>query len=145
MSSNANTLQRNKTTVRNLLSEVINAGRPELCDRYLAPDRIDHQDYGMPPGAADGHEGFKRVLGGFTDAFPDLTLTIDFMVADGDKLVVYINTEGTHLAPFMGAAATGRRFRVKGVDIFAFNDDGLVSHHWGVFDTLGMMRQLGIA
>jgi steroid delta-isomerase-like uncharacterized protein len=144
MSSNVATLERNKTTVRSLLAEVINTGRPELCGRYLAPDRIDHQDYGMQPGAADGHEGFKRVLGGFIDAFPDLTLTIDFMVADGEKLVAYLTTTGTHLAPFMGAPATGRRFSVKGVDIFAFNDAGLISDHWGAFDTFGMMMQLGL-
>jgi SnoaL-like polyketide cyclase len=82
MLSDTVTIERNKTAIRNLLSEVINTGRLELCDRYLAADRVDHQDYGLPAGAADGHEGFKRVLGVFRDAFPDLKLTIDFIVAD---------------------------------------------------------------
>ena len=84
------------------------------------------------------------MLGPFRDAFPDLRLTIEFMVADDAKLVAYIRTEGTHLGPFMGAAPTGKRFAVKGVDIFAFDAAGLVSDHWGVFDTLGMMTQLGL-
>jgi predicted ester cyclase len=144
MSRNTVIIDRNKTTIRNLFSEVINTGRLDLCARYLASNRVDHQDYGLPPGAADGHEGFQRVLGGFCDAFPDLTLRIDFVVADGEKLVAYVTTEGTHLGPFMGAPATGKRFKVRGADIFAFNDAGLVSDHWGAFDTLGMMMQLGI-
>lgn len=143
MFSNA-TIERNKTTVQNLVSEVINAGRLDLCDRYLAADRVDHMDYGMPAGMADGHPGFRRVLGLFREAFPDLRLTIEFMVGDGAKLAAHIRTEGTHLGAFMGAAPTGRRFAVNGVDIFAFNAAGLVSDHWGVFDTFGVMMQLGL-
>ena len=45
-----------------------------LCDRYFAANRLDHQDYGLPPEAANGHDGFRRVLGDFFDAFPDLRL-----------------------------------------------------------------------
>jgi predicted ester cyclase len=84
------------------------------------------------------------VLGVFRDAFPDLKLTIDFIVADREKLVAYVTTEGTHLGPFISASATGKRFKVNGADIFAFNDAGLVSDHWGAFDALGVMMQLGI-
>jgi predicted ester cyclase len=138
------TIDRDKTTVQNLISEVINTGRLDLCSRYLAVDRVDHQNYGMPAGMADGHEGFQRVLGLFRAAFPDLQLTIEFMVADGEKLAAHIRTEGTHLGPFMGAPPTGKRFKVNGVDIFAFNSAGLVSDHWGAFDTLGVMMQLGL-
>jgi predicted ester cyclase len=117
-------------------------GQRDIWDMSI--DRVDHQDYGLPAGAADGHEGFKRVLGVFCDAFPDLKLTIDFIVADREKLVANVTTEGTHQGPFMGAPATGKRFKVKGTDIFAFNDAGLVSEHWGAFNALGMMMQLGI-
>ncbi len=143
MFSNAK-IAGNKASIQELIDQVINTGRPELCGRYLAADRVDHQDYGMPPGMADGHEGFRRVLGGFIDAFPDLHLTIEFMVADGEKLVAHLVTEGTHRGSFMGTPPPGKRFRVNGVDIFAFNKDGLVSDHWGAFDTFGMMTQLGL-
>jgi predicted ester cyclase len=139
------TAERNKTCVRKLIEEVINAGRLDLCDRYLAADRVDYQDYGLPPGSADGHEGFKKVLGTFCEAFPDLHLEIEFMIAEGDRLMGYISTTGTHTGPFMGIAPTGKSFKANGTDIFRFNDDGKVVTHWGVFDTLGMMRQLGIA
>jgi steroid delta-isomerase-like uncharacterized protein len=130
-------------TVQRLIDEVINTRQIDLCDRYLAPDRVDHQDYGLPRGAADGHEGFKKVLGPFCEAFPDLRLAIEFSVFDGDRLAAYVTTSGTQKGPFMGLPATGRSFKVKGTDIFRFNDEGQVSEHWGVFDTLGMLAQLG--
>ena len=138
------TIEVNKTTVQNLINEVINDRRVDLCGRYLAADRIDEQDYGMPDGAANGHEGFRRVLEPFLDAFPDLHLAIQFIVADGQKLVVFLETTGTHRGAFMGLAPTGKRFKVHGVDIFEFNDAGLISHHIGVFNTFGMFVQLGL-
>jgi len=49
-------IERNKQTVRRLFDEVINTGHLELCGRYLAADRVDYQDYGTPPGSANGHE-----------------------------------------------------------------------------------------
>ncbi|MDQ2948031.1 MAG: ester cyclase [Acidobacteriota bacterium] len=138
------TIERNKTTVQNLIDAVINTGRADLCDRYLAADRIDDQDYGLPPGAANGHEGFRRVLGPFLEAFPDLHLAIQFMVADDKKLVVLLETTGTHRGAFMGVPATGKRFKVHGVDIFEFNEAGLITHHIGVFNTFGMLCHLGL-
>lgn len=136
--------ERDQTSIRKLFEEVINAHRLDLCDRYLAPDRVDHQDYGLPPGAADGHEGFRRVLGPFCKAFPDLHLDMEFMTADGDRIVVYNATTGTHTGTFMGMAATGKRFKVVGVDVFRLNANGQIAEHWGVFDTFGMLRQLGL-
>ena len=121
--------ERNIATVKKLLDEVINTGRIELCGNYLAADRVDYQDYGLPDGAANGHEGFKAVLRPFLDAFPDLHLQIEFTITDGDRLVVYLTTTGTHTNPFMGMPSTGKQFTVSGVDIFRFNDDGKISAH----------------
>jgi len=140
----ASTTERNIANAKKLIEEVINAGRPELCDRYLAADRVDHQDYGLPPGMANGHEGFRRVLGVFFDAFPDLHLEVEFTIGDDDRIMLHISTTGTHTGAFMGMAPTGKTFKVNGVDIFRFNDEGKIAAHWGVFDTFGMMAQLGL-
>jgi len=140
----ANITARNIANAKKLIEEVINTGKLELCDRYLAADRIDYMDYGIPPEMANGHEGFKRVLGGFVEAFPDLHLAVQFTVADDDRIVLYVSTTGTHRGPFMGAPPTGKQFKVNGTDIFRFNDEGKVSAHWGVFDTFGMLAQLGL-
>jgi predicted ester cyclase len=138
------TTEQNISNAKQLIEEVINTGQPELCHLYLAANRVDHQDYGLPPGAANGHEGFRKVLGSFVDAFPDLRLEVQFVIADGDRVVFYISTTGTHRGLFMGKAPTGNTFKVNGVDIFRFNDEGKISEHWGVFDTFGMLAQLGL-
>lgn len=140
----ATIIERNIANAKKLIDEVINIGKPELCDRYLAADRIDYQDYGIPPGMANGHEGFKRVLGPFFVAFPDLHLEVQFTVADDNRIVLYISTTGTHRGPLMGMPPTGKQFKVNGVDIFRFNDEGKIAAHWGVFDTFGMLAQLGL-
>jgi len=137
-------VERNKATIRRLFDEVINTGRLDLCPRYLADDRIDHQDYGLPPGAANGHAGFQRVLGEFLKAFPDLHLEIEFMIGEGDHLMAMVTTTGTHKGAFNGLPPTGRSFRVNSSDIFRFDEQGKVSDHWGVFDTFGMLAQLGL-
>jgi steroid delta-isomerase-like uncharacterized protein len=137
--------ERNIANAKKLIEEVINARKPELCDRYLAANRVDHQDYGLPPGAANGHEGFRRVLGGFLEAFPDLHLEVQFVVADDDRVTFYLSTTGTHRGQLLGMPATGKTFKVNGADVFRFNEEGKVSEHWGVFDVFGMLAQLGLA
>jgi steroid delta-isomerase-like uncharacterized protein len=139
-----NTIETNIANAKKLIEEVINARKPELCDNYLAADRIDYQDYGLAPGLANGHEGFKRVLGGFFEAFPDLHLEVQFTISDNDRVMFYLSTKGTHRGPLMGMAPTGKAFKVNGVDIFRFNDEGKISEHWGVFDASGMFTQLGL-
>lgn len=126
-----------------LIAEVINTGLFDLCSEYLTANRVDYQDCGLPAGAPVG-KGLKRVLGGFLDAFPDLHLEIKFMIAEGDRLMAYISTTGTHTGPFMGMPITGKKFRVNRTDIFRFNEEGKVAEHWAVFDTLGVMTQLGL-
>lgn len=90
----ATIIERNIANAKQLIDEVINTGKLELCDRYLAADRIDYQDFGLPLGIANGHEGFRRVLGGFIEAFPDLHLDVQFTVADDDRVVLFISTTG---------------------------------------------------
>jgi steroid delta-isomerase-like uncharacterized protein len=140
-----NITERNKSRFKELIDGVINTGKLELADRYLTADRPDYQDYGgLAPELTAGYEGFRRVLGGFIEAFPDLHLEIEFMIAEGDRVMAHVWTTGTHKGAFLGIPPTGKKFKVNGVDILRFNDEGKVSAHWGSFNTLGMMAQLGV-
>ena len=65
------------------------------------------------------------------------------MLASGDKVVARVRATGTHQGEFMGMPATGRSVDVQVIDIMRFGEDGLVHEHWGLFDALGMMQQLG--
>ena len=65
------------------------------------------------------------------------------VIASGDKVVARVRCTGTNTGDFMGMPATGKSVDVEAIDIIRFGDDGLAYEHWGVFDAMGMMQQLG--
>lgn len=65
------------------------------------------------------------------------------VLVSGDKAVARVRATGTHQGEFLGMAATGKRVDVQLIDITRFGDDGLAREHWGVFDALALMQQLG--
>ena len=76
-------------------------------------------------------------------AFPDLRMEPEDVLASGDKVVARTRGTGTHRGEFMGIPASGKSIDVELIDIMRFGEDGLVTEHWGVFDALTMMQQLG--
>jgi predicted ester cyclase len=76
-------------------------------------------------------------------AFPDLQMDPQDVLGNGDKAVARVRAIGTNLGGLTGMPATGKRVEVQLIDIIRFGDDGLAGEHWGVFDALGMMQQLG--
>ena len=77
-------------------------------------------------------------------AFPDLRMHAEDVLASGDKVVARTRATGTHQGEFMGMAPTGKTIDVQLIDIIRFGDDGLAREHWGVFDALKMLQQLGV-
>jgi predicted ester cyclase len=76
-------------------------------------------------------------------AFPDLRMEPQDIIVSGDKVVARVRATGTHQGAFMGMPATGKSADVQLIDIIRFGDDGLAHEHWGLFDALKMMQQLG--
>ncbi|MGH7601513.1 MAG: ester cyclase, partial [bacterium] len=84
-----------------------------------------------------------QTMGMFRTAFPDLQVTVEDIIAKGDKVWVYTTMRGTNKGEFMGMPATGKKIEVKGIDIVRFVN-GKAVEHWGVSDDLTMMQQLGM-
>ena len=120
--------------------ELINAGDIDGFGGLLADGFVEHEDL---PGFAPDREGVIAFFKMFTGGFPDLRMELDDVLLDGDKAVARVTATGTHRGEFMGMPATGRTVAVQVIDIMRFDGDGLVAEHWGVFDALGMMQQLG--
>jgi predicted ester cyclase len=78
----------------------------------------------------------------FRAAFPDGSMTIEDMIAEGDKVVTRKSYRGTHQGEFLSIPPTGRQIRVGLIDIMRIVD-GKVVEHWNVGDDLGMLQQLG--
>jgi steroid delta-isomerase-like uncharacterized protein len=122
------------------LYELISAGEIDGFGEFLADDFVEHEE---TPGLEPTKEGVKQLFRMYRAAFPDLRMEPQDIVASGDKVVARVRATGTHQGEFMGMPATGKSVSVQLIDIIRFGDDGLAHEHWGVFDALALMQQLG--
>ncbi len=131
--------EENKAILRQAY-DAINQNNLDALDEVVASDITDH-DAG--PGQAPGLEGVKQLFSSIHTAFPDFRMNVEDMIAEGEKVVARVSWSGTHQGEFMGIAPTGNRVEVSGIDILRITD-GKIAEHWGKFDDLGMMQQLGV-
>ena len=81
------------------IGEVFRTGDSGLLDPLLAPDMVDHTP---PSGPVIGRAPGKQLIASFARAFPDTTLTVDLMVAEGDMVAAFVSYRSTHTGPFVG-------------------------------------------
>ena len=107
--------------------------------------RIDEAWVGYHPfaGPVPDPERVERGSAAVAEAFPDLRTAEADSVKEGDKVAFRWLLSGTHQGEFMGVAATGRRVEVMGMDIVRVAD-GQIVEHWGEFDAMGLLRQIGV-
>ena len=130
----------NKALLRRWFDEVWNQGRASSIDELLASDAIIH---GLGPADLHGPEAFRAFHAAYRNAFPDIAIQIDDIVAEGDLVAVRWSARGTHRGDGLGFAATGRQTQFSGM-VFARARNGKLIEGWNSFDQLGMFNQLGI-
>lgn len=130
----------NKALARHVFEEVWSKGRLDLVDEMLTPDFV-----GRPGGMGEpfhGPEGAKEFISRLRAAFPDVSYTIEHMVADGDLVSTRWTMRGTHEGAFMGLEPTGRQVTVEGITFQRF-DGGRIAEGWTQMDAVGLLRQVG--
>lgn len=129
----------NRELYRRWFDEVVNLGKLELADELLADGYQMH----MPgaPGPLDA-EGHKQMLRAFLDGFADWHESVDTIVAEGDRVVVWVTGTGTHTGEFQGIPSTDRSVTVTGVGMGRIQD-GRIAEAWASYDALGLLQQLG--
>jgi len=132
--------ERNKEVVHRFVEEVQNQKRWETFDELNADDFVN---LSAPPGVPTDKEGGKMFLGAFISAFPDSHVTIEDMVAEGDRVVTKKTFRGTHTGELNGIPPTGNRVSIQYVDILRLRD-GQIVEHWLSMDQLSFMQQLGV-
>jgi predicted ester cyclase len=115
----------NKEIVRRLMEEVLGQGRFKLLTELVAADYVGH----FALGDHYGPEGFQIAAAAYRTAFPDLTVTLDDLLADGDKVVRRYTLQGTHHESLLGEPATGQRLTLQGIAIDRLAD-GLLVETW---------------
>jgi predicted ester cyclase len=88
-------------------------------------------------------EGLRRFISTFEAAFPRYELTLEDLVAEGDRVAARLMVRGTHRGEFRGAAPTGREVTFPAIIIYQI-EGGKIAKHWLVSDTLSIAQQVGL-
>jgi predicted SnoaL-like aldol condensation-catalyzing enzyme len=135
----ADNVRKNKEIVRSFINAVFVNHDLSGLDACMRDDYIQHN-----PDVAQGKAGFVKFFEQTFRAIPDFKYTLKKIVADGDIVMAYCRTGGTHTGgPWLEKPPTGNRLDFDVVDIFRIQD-GMIAEHWDVADTFNLFRQLGI-
>ncbi|ELZ82581.1 hypothetical protein C453_15888 [Haloferax elongans ATCC BAA-1513] len=137
----ATTEAEKKDVVHRLHSEIWSEGDLDLVDEIVAADYVEHNP--TVPHDARGPDDYKESVQMFRAAFPDLTLTEEDTIVEGDKVVSRVTLRGTHEGAFMGIEPTGVEVESEGIVINRIVDNQLVES-WPLADMMGVMQQLGV-
>jgi len=129
-------LEENKAIVRKVVEEV-NKQNLAIIDELVSPDYVDHEHQ------LRGLEGFKQFMTIEFKGFPDFRMTIEDMIAEGDKVWVRFKETGTHKGEFRGLAPTDKKFTEAAVYISRIVDSKIVEE-WYIVDELDFLKQLGV-
>lgn len=131
----------NKELVRRSNNEIWGKGNLEMLDEYVADDYVEYNT--ASPEPIRGPEGYKQNVQMVRTAFPDLEVTTEDLIAEGDKVVTRYTLTGTHEGELMGIEPTGKTVEFEGISIGKL-EDGKVVKGWSNIDVVGMMQQLGV-
>ncbi len=131
--------EEHKAMLRRIFDEAVNGGDTSVIDELVDPSYVNHN----LPAPTPGNEGFKQVIMMFRNAYPDLHVTVEDMIAEGDKVASRGTWRGTHRGEFMGVPATGKQVAVSYCDIWRVENGKLVET-WTQSEELGLIQQLGV-
>jgi steroid delta-isomerase-like uncharacterized protein len=132
--------EENKAIVRRQEEEIFTQGNLDAADEIYARNYVGHDP--TNPEDIRGLEAAKQAAADYREAFPDLQVTIEDLVAEGDKVAIRVRFRGTHQGGLEGIAPTGRQVDSTGIVISRI-EGGKIAEDWANFDDLGMMQQLG--
>lgn len=133
-------LEINKRTARRLYEEIIGQGSFDLVDELVAEDAIDHNAEAQ--GWPSGREGFRIHARFFANSFDDLDLSVDDLVAEGDRVIVFWSFRGIHKGEVWGVAPTGRRVTGSTITLIRVRDGRMVEYESRP-DRLSLLTQFG--
>lgn len=136
-------IEDNIDLVRRFYAEIFNTGNLAVADEIIAAEFVEHIPQPMPGSqSTKGPEAVRSFASKFREAIPDLHVSVDDIIAAGDKVVARVTWQGTQRGPLFGADPTGKSMRFMGIDIVRV-EGGKFVEHWGQVDVVGALSQLG--
>ena len=133
--------EQNKAIVRRLVEELWNKGNLSVADELFAPNYEHHDASTLDFGRGPESEKKRATL--YRTAFPDIRLTIEDIIAEGETVMTRWSCRGTHKGDLSGIAPTGKQINISGVTISRLAN-GKIAEGWVNWDALGLMQQLGV-
>lgn len=126
----------NKAVVRAFMEEMFNKHDIKAVDKYIATSMVEHSPM---PGQKPGFAGVKAMFADMLKSMPDLHVTIDDIIVEGDRVAILSTMSGTPKMPMMGMQPAGRKISAKGID-WVVVKNGKAVEHWGYMDMDAMMK-----
>jgi len=137
----------NRELVSRPFEEGFNARATDVFDELIATDYVEHATEpfrNTEPGKVEGPKHMRSVVDWLVEQFPDITMTVEAVVTDGDSVVARVLSEGTSLGKLGGVIPpTGKRFSARQSHWYRLVD-GKLAEHWATRDDLTAMMQLGV-
>ena len=138
------TPEENKDLARQFVEEVFNKKNIAFVEQTLSDDFVEHEE--APGIDTKDKAGALQWFQWFFSAVPDAHAEITHLIASGDKVAIRTVVTGTDEGGFApGMPPTGKTFETSGIDIMRFDESGKCAEHWGQFDAMTVMMQLGLA
>ena len=128
-----------KALIRRVLEELYNQRKLSLIDEVATENVIVH----TPSINLQGRDGWKQYATMFLNAFPDINLAIDDLIAEDDTVVARWSLQATHKGTLRNIPPTGKKIDLTGIAIYRFLDNK-IDEGWALNDALGLMQQLGV-
>jgi steroid delta-isomerase-like uncharacterized protein len=129
--------EANKALIRRFYDHVWNKAEYWAADDLVAPNYLRHA-----PTPIRGRDGIRETVEQVRAAFPDLFITIEDLISEGDRVAVRWHAYGTHKGvPFRGIEPEGRPAQITGITVTHFHN-GQIQEEWSQWDMLGLMKQL---
>jgi steroid delta-isomerase-like uncharacterized protein len=125
------------TSPADIYVEMLNSHDPDLVDRFVAEDYVNHNDF-----VADGREANRQFWAAFFTGLPDVRLTMEDLVVSGDRVVGRFTYRGTHTGDLLGIPASGKPVEMRSIDIWRVRD-GLFVEHWDELNLMQVFQQVG--
>src|SRR5436309_3209860 len=133
--------EANKQGVQRFYDQVVNAHNPAMIDSFCTTDFTDHNP--SPGHTGKGSDDLKAEFKEFFASVPDLRMTPNIIVVNGDTAMVQFTMTGTNSGPMMGRPGTNKSVNVQGTDVLILKD-GKATDRWGYFEEGKWMKQLGM-
>ena len=130
--------EQNKALAKRAFEELLSAGKFELAEQLYAKDFVNHGIHRNISLAED-----QAALKGWHEAFPDVVIVPEKLIAEGDLVTIYWIARGTNTGAGNGLPATGKKVELSGITIWRIVK-GKIKEEWSAFDQLSLMQQLGL-